>query len=51
MVNDYDDNSRCLENNPEARTWDVAVCGDGVVAPGEDCDPGVGVSDSCQCLK
>ena len=47
MTSAYDSNSRCLENNPGARTWDVARCGDGVVDDSEDCDPGIGVSDSC----
>ena len=43
--------SRCLDNNPEFESavvnWNISLCGNGVVDAGEECDPGVGLSDSC----
>ena len=36
----------CLDDAEEP-SWDAAICGDGIVDPGEDCDPGLFGDDDC----
>jgi len=40
-------NGACLENEVLEDAWDAALCGDGVVDDGEDCDPGLTADECC----
>ena len=33
--------------DPGQKTFSLQMCGNGIVEPGEDCDPGVGVNSTC----
>lgn len=41
-------NTTCLSDPDSSRaTLTLQMCGNGIVEPGEDCDPGIGVNSTC----
>ena len=47
MANKYGSMTDLCVDTPDDEAWDKPVCGDGIVDPGEDCDPGLFGDDDC----